>query len=236
MPEAADRRNQETRLADKRKARSAPSRSERSQLASALLPLGSPVTPAEYELSPGGRRGRHHGPPPRTGTTRSGSAFPRAALVGAPVGVLPLARGRPASAPPPLLPVRPRPPARRGGHNQYRTFLGREGISTPGVVDVEVRLPVRNASWWLVSQAGLAPSASPSSGSSRAPGCAPGRGPGVGGGAAGRPRPALGFRGAWHCLPPGIPVGSSVSHERWTLSKTSRARLGFAKCLDTTGL
>lgn len=236
MPEAADRRNQETRLADKRKARSAPSRSERSQLASALLPLGSPVTLAEYELSPGGGRGRHHGPPPRTGTTRSGSAFPRAALVGAPVGVLPLARGRPASAPPPLLPVRPRPPARRGGHNQYRTFLGREGISTPGVVDVEVRLPVRNASWWLVSQAGLVPSASPSSGSSRAPGCAPGRGPGVGGGAAGRPRPALGFRGAWHCLPPGIPVGSSVSHERWTLSKTSRAWLGFAKCLDTTGL
>lgn len=146
LPEAADRRNQETRLADKRKARSAPSRSERSQLASALLPLGSPVTPAEYELSPGGGRGRHHGPPPRTGTTRSCLAFPRAALVGAPVGVLPLARGRPASAPPPLLPVRPRPPARRGGHNQYRMFLGREGISTPGVVDVEVRLPVRNAS------------------------------------------------------------------------------------------
>lgn len=82
LPEAADRHNQETRLADKRKARSAPSRSERSQLASALLPLGSPVTPAEYELSPGGRCGRHHGPPPRTGTTRSGSAFPRAALVG----------------------------------------------------------------------------------------------------------------------------------------------------------
>lgn len=181
LPEAADRRNQETRLADKRKARSAPSRSERSQLASALLPLGSPVTPAEYELSPGGGRGRRHGSPPRTGMTRSGSAFPRAALVGAPVGVPPLARGRPASAPPPLLPMRPRPPARHGGHNQYRTFLGREGISTPGVVDVDVRLPVRNTSWWLVSQAGLAPSASPSSGSSRAPGCAPGRGPGVGG-------------------------------------------------------
>lgn len=193
LPEAADRRNQETRLADKRKARSAPSRSERSQLASALLPLGSPVTPAEYELSPGGGRGRHHGSPPRTGTTRSGSAFPRAALVGAPVGVLPLARGRPASAPPPLLPVRPRPPARRGGHNQYRMFLGREGISTPGVVDVEVRLPVRNASWWLVSQAGLAPSASPSSGSSRAPGCAPGRGPGVGEAQRGGPGRLWGF-------------------------------------------
>lgn len=102
------------------------------------------MAPAEYQLTPGGRRGRHQVPFPCTGMTQNGLPFPSeatGAFMGASMGTL-LGRGAPALAPPPLLLLVPGPTTQRGGQNQYRIFLGREGILTRGVVDMEVGLRV----------------------------------------------------------------------------------------------